>query len=106
MTSHMDDLPPKKRVPPARRKYERDNPAITVRISQDLHDRLRNTARTSRLTLKQVFEASMEKGLTFADAYQRGYPAALTACLELFPESSEAWSEVCELLPLDEAAPG
>jgi hypothetical protein len=90
----------KKRIPPARRRYEQKNPQVSIRIDTTTFQQLEGLAGIG-LSKAAVVKLGLKTGLTYADAYQRGYEAALSKALDRFDEGSDAWNELCELVPDD-----
>jgi len=63
----------KKAVPPSRVRYEKANPAVTVRIPSELRDRLAEMKDEHGLSLGDVLRIGLEKaGPDIDTAYQRG----------------------------------
>ena len=63
----------KKSAPPSRLRYEKANPAVTVRISSELRAKLAELKETHNLSLGDVLRIGMEKAKPDLDAaYERG----------------------------------
>ena len=71
-----------KRVPPSRFRYEKSNPTISVRVSQEIKEELEELKITTGFSMSDILkvgldkmkpdaEASYERGLS--DGYEMGY---------------------------------
>ena len=71
-----------KRVPPSRFRYEKSNPTISVRVSQEIKEQLQELKITTGFSMSDILkvgldkmkpdaEASYERGLS--DGYEMGY---------------------------------
>ena len=77
----------KKSAPPSRLRYEKANPAVTVRISSELRAKLAELKETHNLSLGDVLRIGMEKAKPDLDAaYERGRE-------EAYQEEYQAYSE-------------
>ena len=77
----------KKSAPPSRLRYEKANPAVTVRISSELRAKLAELKETHDLSLGDVLRIGMEKAKPdLAAAYERGRE-------EAHQEEYQAYSE-------------
>jgi hypothetical protein len=92
----------KRHVPPSRKRYQSDNPAVSTRISLALNAHIEEVVASTGLSKAKILRMGLEKGADLGDAYKAGYVAALADSLRLFDEGSDSWSEVCQLLPLEE----
>ena len=75
----------KKSAPPSRLRYEKANPAVTVRVSAELREKLAELKEVHKLSLGDVLRIGVEKAkpdLDFAfkrgagEAYEEGYQEA------------------------------
>lgn len=100
----MVDLVEKKKLAPSRRRYEAKNPALTVRVPKELHDRVQALA-TCGLTQAAVLRLGLTEGIDRGDAYRQGYEAGLQAVIATFPdlfgEDSDYWPRFLEIIPDD-----
>lgn len=63
----------KKSLPPSRVRYEQDNPAVTVRLSRELRDKLAELKEEHGLSLGDVLRIGLELAKPDLDAaYERG----------------------------------
>ena len=77
----------KKSAPPSRLRYEKANPAVTVRISSELRAILAELKETHKLSLGDVLRIGVEKAKPDLDtAYERGRE-------EAYQEEYQAYSE-------------
>ena len=65
--------------PPSRVRYETSHPTVTVRVSQDVHQRLLKIRRTTGKSLGDILrEALGVQEASAGSAYQKGYQTAKT----------------------------
>jgi len=92
----------KKSVPPSRVRYEKANPAVTIRISRELRDELLKLKEEHGLSLGDVLRIGLEKAKPIVDeAYKKGYIDVLGKCLGIVYGCGRCYERVCELVPDD-----
>ena len=74
------------------------NVAVSFRISPELLAQVEALA-TLGLTRSDILKRGLEQGVDAGKDFKEGYVAALTACLGLFEEGSDAWNAVCTVIP-------
>ena len=63
----------KRHVPPSRLRYEASHPTVTVRVSRELHDELRELQKTAGLSMADILRIGLGKAQPdFEEAYDRG----------------------------------
>ena len=67
-------LAKKRHIPPSRLRYEKAHPTISVRVSRDLHDRLKELKAESGKSAGDVLREALDvQEPSVQDAYGRGY---------------------------------
>ena len=78
-------MAPKRRVPPARSRYERRNPTISIRVSRDIRDRLQQLRERSGKSLGDILREALDVQEPAAGAaYRRGYMNGRTSAEKIF----------------------
>ncbi len=64
----------RKRVPPARERYEEDHPVVSVRISKEMREELRLVTDVSGMSIADVLRVGHDKAKPAVDeAFNEGY---------------------------------
>lgn len=88
----------KKSAPPSRLKYEKSNPAVTVRISAELRKKLAELKEAHDLSLGDVLRIGLEKAKPDLDAaYERGRHEAYQDGYEVYSEGYDEAKEEYEV---------
>ena len=74
-------------LPPSRERYQQSHPTVSLRVDQDLYDRLKELKGKANLSVADVLKVGLEKSEPLVgEAFQNGFMSAL----------AEAYEAVCE----------
>ena len=74
-------------VPPSRTRYQQSHPTVSLRVDQDLYDRLKELKGKANLSVADVLKVGLEKSEPLVgEAFQNGFMGGL----------AEAYQNVCD----------
>ena len=77
-------------LPPSRERYQRSHPTVSLRVDQDLYDRLKELKGKANLSVADVLKVGLEKSEPLVgEAFQNGFMSALAEAYEVVCEDCE-----------------
>ena len=74
-------------LPPSRERYQQSHPTVSLRVDQDLYDRLKELKGKANLSVADVLKVGLEKSEPLVgEAFQNGFMGGL----------AEAYQNVCD----------